>query len=96
MIAVVGLPGDCDSASQLSVPLSAIVRPPGGGADYTVYVVDKREDRTLVHRRPVKLGPVLGNRVIVIEGVTQGETIVVKGTTQIIDGEQVRILPEAG
>lgn len=96
MIAVVGLPGQHDSASHLIVPLSAIIRPPGDGPEYTVYVVDKQEGRTLVHRRPVKLGPVLGNRVIVIEGVTQGETIVVKGTTQIVDGEQVRVLPEAG
>jgi RND family efflux transporter MFP subunit len=96
MIAVVGLPGHRDSASHLSVPLSAIVRPPGDEAAYTVYVVDKQEGRTVVHRRPVKLGPVLGNRVIVTEGVAQGETIVVKGTTQIVDGEQVRVLPEAG
>jgi RND family efflux transporter MFP subunit len=96
MIAVVGLPSDRDSASYLSIPLSAIVRPPGETAAYAVYVVDLQEGRPLVRRRPVKLGPVLGNRVIVIEGVTQGETIVVKGTTQIVDGEQVRILPEAG
>jgi hypothetical protein len=34
--------------------------------------------------------------VIVIEGVAQGETVVVKGTPQIVDGEQVRILPEGG
>jgi len=96
MIAVVSLPGQRDSASHLIVPLSAIIRPPGDGPEYTVYVVDKQEGRTLVHRRPVRLGPVLGNRVIVIEGVTQGETIVVKGTTQIVDGEQVRVLPEGG
>jgi RND family efflux transporter MFP subunit len=96
MIAVVGLPGDRDSGAHLSVPLSAIVRPPGDDAAYTVYIVDKQEGRTLVHRRPVELGPVLGSRVIVTEGVAQGETIVVKGTTQIVDGEQVRILPDGG
>jgi RND family efflux transporter MFP subunit len=96
MIASVGLPIERDAAPHLTVPLSAIVRPPGDAAGYTLYVVDKQEDRTLVRRRLVKLGPVLGNRVIVIEGVAQGETVVVKGTTQIVDGEQVRILPEGG
>jgi multidrug efflux pump subunit AcrA (membrane-fusion protein) len=69
------------------------VRPPGA-VEYTVYVVENQEGRTLIHRRSVKLGPVLGNRVIVTDGVAQGETIVVKGTTQIVDGEQVRVLPD--
>ncbi len=96
MIAVVSLPDGRDSTPRLIVPLSAIVRPPGGGAEYAVYVVDEQEGRSLVHRRPVKLGPILGNSVIVSEGLTQGQTIVVKGTTQIVDGEQVRVLSEAG
>lgn len=95
MIAVVSLPDGRDSTPDLIVPLSAIVRPTGG-AEYAVYVVDELEGRSLVHRRPVKLGPVLGNSVIVSEGLAQGQTIVVKGTTQIVDGEQVRVLSEAG
>jgi RND family efflux transporter MFP subunit len=95
MIAVVGLPGNADAAPRLTVPLSAVVRPPGA-TEYTVYVLEEQGGRSLVHRRFVKLGPVLGNRVIVTDGVVQGETIVVKGTTQIVDGEQVRVLPEAG
>ena len=95
MIAVVGLPDAGEATPYLTVPLSAVVRPPGA-AEYTVYVVENQEGRALIHRRPVKLGPVLGNRVIVTDGVAQGETIVVKGTTQIVDGEQVRVLPEAG
>ena len=61
-----------------------------------MYVVENQEGRALIHRRAVKLGPMLGNRVIVTDGVAQAETIVVKGTTQIVDGEQVRVLPEAG
>ncbi|MGD9728193.1 MAG: efflux RND transporter periplasmic adaptor subunit [Nitrospiraceae bacterium] len=95
MIAVVSLPDGRDSTPGLIVPLSAIVRPPGG-AEYAVYVVDEQEGRSLVHQRPVKLGPVLGNNVIVSEGLAQGQTIVVKGTNQIVDGEQVRVLSEAG
>jgi RND family efflux transporter MFP subunit len=96
MIASVSLPGDYDSPPRLAVPLSAVVRPPEQDAGYAVYVVDQQEGRAIAHRRPIKLGPVLGNNVIVTEGVTQGETIVVKGTTVIVDGEQVRVLPEAG
>lgn len=95
MIAVVGLPGNGNTAPRLTVPLSAVVRPPGA-TEYTVYVLEEQGGRSLVRRRFVKLGPVLGSRVIVTDGVVQGETIVVKGTTQIVDGEQVRVLPEAG
>lgn len=93
MIAVVGLPGDRDSTPRLTVPLSAVVRPPDA-AEYTVYVVEEQDGRTLARRRFVKLGPMLGNRVVVTDGVARGEAIVVKGATQIVDGEQVRILPD--
>lgn len=95
MIAVVGLPGARDSTPRLTVPLSAVVRPPGT-VEYTVYVVEKQEGRTLARRRFVKLGSVLGNRVVVTEGVARGEAVVVKGTTQIVDGEQIRVLSETG
>jgi RND family efflux transporter MFP subunit len=95
MIAVVDLPPAQEAPHALTVPLSAVVRPPGQ-REYTVYVVETREGETVVHRRSVKLGSVMGNRVVVAEGLTRGDTIVVKGTTQIVDGEQVRVLPETG
>jgi RND family efflux transporter MFP subunit len=94
MIAAVSLPGNHDSTPRLAVPLSAIVRSPEHDAGYAVYVVDPQEGRAVARRRSVKLGPVLGNSVIVTEGIAPGESIVVKGTTVIIDGEQVRVLSD--
>jgi RND family efflux transporter MFP subunit len=96
MIAAVDLPGDQASAPHMAVPLSAIVRPSGGDKGYALYVVVSQNDRSIVHLRSVQLGPVLGNTVIVTEGVKPGEVIVVKGATLIVDGEQVRVLQEVG
>jgi RND family efflux transporter MFP subunit len=94
MIAAVSLPGNHDSTPRLAVPLSAIVRSPEQDAGYAVYVVDPQGGRAVARRRSVTLGPVLGNSVIVTEGIAPGESIVVKGTTVIVDGEQVRVLSE--
>ncbi|WP_447598250.1 efflux RND transporter periplasmic adaptor subunit [Nitrospira sp. Nam80] len=94
MIAAVSLPGNHDSTPRLAVPLSAIVRSPEQDTGYAVYVVDPQEGRAVARRRSVTLGPVLGNSVIVTEGIAPGESIVVKGTTVIVDGEQVRVLSE--
>ncbi len=96
MIATVDLTREPDSSSPMTVPLSAIVRPSGGDKGYAVYVVESQNDLAVVHLRPVELGPVLGNTVIVIDGVKPGEAVVVKGATLVVDGEQVRVLQGVG
>jgi hypothetical protein len=56
-----------------------------------VYVVkDERAER-----REVQLGPVVGARVVVEEGVARGERLVVAGQQQIADGQRV-VEGEAG
>ena len=92
MIAAVDLPRDPDSPSPMTVPLSAIVRPSGADKGYAVYVVESQHDQAVVHLRPVALGPVLGNTVIVLDGVKPGEAVVVKGAALVVDGEQVHVL----
>lgn len=96
MIAAVDLPGVDMSVSHLIVPLAAVVRPPGRAVQYALYVVDQQEGRAIAHLRPVQLGSMMGNNVIVTDGVKPGESIVVKGTSQIVDGEQVQVLREGG
>ncbi|MBI3797892.1 MAG: efflux RND transporter periplasmic adaptor subunit [Deltaproteobacteria bacterium] len=75
------------------VPLTAIVRSPHDPHGYALFVVEERDGTSLAHLRPVQLGEVYGNRIIVAAGVQVGERIVVTGATLVVDGERVRIIP---
>lgn len=63
-------------------------------------VVDLGEQRALfivrdgvAHRRIVELGPVLGERVVVAEGLEPGEPVIVEGEQRVAEGQPVE---EAG
>jgi RND family efflux transporter MFP subunit len=80
-------------SSEAAVPLSAVVRSPRNGTEYTVFVVDERGDRTTAHARAVELGPVEGNLVTVVRGLKAGERVIVMGAGLVNDGETVRVIP---
>jgi hypothetical protein len=42
-------------------------------------------------RRLVKLGPVLGDQVVIAEGLQAGETVIVEGQRMVSDGEAVHL-----
>ena len=73
----------------LAVPLSAIVRSPGGAAGYAVFVVDSRDGASTAHRRTVTLGQLLGNEIVVASGLTGGEQVILQGASIVADGERV-------
>lgn len=75
------------------VPLTAIVRSPHDPDGYALSVVEERDGAALARLRPVRLGEVYGNRIVVDEGVQVGERIVVTGATLVGDGERVRVMP---
>lgn len=65
------------------VPLEALV---DLGEQRAVFVVLDG----LARRRVVELGPVVGERVVVLSGVAAGEPVVVEGEQRIADGQAVR------
>ncbi|MCL4837027.1 MAG: efflux RND transporter periplasmic adaptor subunit [Thermoanaerobaculia bacterium] len=65
-----------------AVPLAALVDFEEGKA---VYVV--REGRA--ERRPVRLGPLVGDRIVVEDGLLPGERLVVEGQGQVSEGQRV-------
>ncbi len=72
----------------VSLPLSAIYAPTGGGT--YVWIVDG-DDR--VERREVALGELFGSdRVVVDRGVEPGERVVTAGVYRLQPGQEVRIL----
>ncbi len=44
--------------------------------------------------RPIVLGPSEGNRVIIQEGLTEGESLIVSGHRNLVDGQSVRVVKQ--
>jgi multidrug efflux system membrane fusion protein len=91
-IAAVRIPDASLGESAPVVPLSAIVRPPGGEG-YAVFVVVGDAGNQKAQLRPAVLGDIAGNGVEVSEGLTVGEPVVVTGATLLVDGEPVQVIP---
>jgi RND family efflux transporter MFP subunit len=79
--------------SQVSVPLTAIVRSPDEPDGYAVVVVERQNGREVARLRRVALGALIGNGVEVASGVRPGERVVVSGAQLLADGEAVQAMP---
>ena len=73
----------------LTVPLVAVTRING---QYFVYVAEKGDGGMLVARqRAVQLGPIVGNDYVVLNGLKEGEQLIVSGVQKIGDGMPVTV-----
>jgi multidrug efflux system membrane fusion protein len=80
--------GSGRGAGSVLVPAIAVMTDPDG-KDY-VWLVDGVELR--VHRRDIRIGPLIGpDQVQVLGGLAGGERIVAAGATQLTDGHRVRL-----
>jgi RND family efflux transporter MFP subunit len=72
----------------LTVPLLSVTRING---QYFVYVVEGGEGgMTVARQRAVTLGPVVGNDYILLDGLKEGERLIVSGVQKIGDGMPVQ------
>lgn len=75
------------ASNEVSVPLSAIYAPTGGGT----YVWVVRDGA--VHLQPITLGEIFGrNRVVVERGLEGGEQVVTAGVYRLQEGERVVVI----
>jgi RND family efflux transporter MFP subunit len=83
-----------ENTPGLTVPLVAVSRING---QYFVYVAEKGDGgATVARQRAVTLGPVLGNDYIVLEGLKEGEQLIVSGVQKIGDGMPVSVTAAGG
>lgn len=94
LVAKVSLPiGDADAAGgQTVVPVSAIVEADGDSA--TVYVLDTAQG--VARRKQVTVGPIVGDRVVVVAGLAEGEQVITDGAAWLTDGRPVRVVDQPG
>ena len=58
-----------------------------------MFVVTDEGGRQVARLRNVKLGEAFGNTVAVTAGVKPGETVITTGSTMVLDGVQVKVIP---
>lgn len=94
LVARVSLPiGDgTGPAGQTVVPVSAIVEADGDSA--TVYILDTAQG--VARRKQVTVGAIVGERVIVVAGLAEGEQVITDGAAWLTDGRPVRVVDQPG
>ncbi len=72
------------------VPVTAVSRV---GAQFFAYLVVGEGQSTKAAQKPLKLGPISGDNYVVLEGLQQGDKLIVSGAQNLTDGAKVAILP---
>lgn len=83
-------PGRNDSAGRFIVPPEAIGEDREGRFVFMIEPADN--DRTIVRRRPVRVGELTAEGLEVLDGLQNGDRIVTAGVALIHDGQQVKLL----
>ncbi len=92
-VAVAPGPASSATAGRPAVPLTAIVRSTTGNGGYATFTIERRGDAEIARLRPVALGDVIGNTIVVENGLSVGERVIVTGATLVTDGEAIRVIP---
>jgi membrane fusion protein (multidrug efflux system) len=75
--------------SAVTVPVSALRRGPAG--DHVFVIAQAEDGSTRVHVRPVRGGPVLGDDVVILTGLTAGEQVAASGSFKLYEAALVAI-----
>ena len=71
------------------VPVSALRRGPAG--DHVFVVAPDEQGKVRAHDRPVRAGPMLGDEIVILDGLKSGEQVAVSGSFKLREGVQVAI-----
>jgi membrane fusion protein, multidrug efflux system len=76
-------------ARAVVVPVSALRRGPGG--DHVFVVTPDESGKMRAHLRPVRGGPILGDQIVVLEGLAAGEQVATTGSFKLREAVLVSI-----
>lgn len=74
---------------QISKPMIPVTAMTRLGAQSFVFIVGKGPAGAMAQQKPVKLGELIGNNYVVEEGLNPGDTVIVGGTQNLVDGMPV-------
>jgi RND family efflux transporter MFP subunit len=70
----------------LVVPVTAVSRVSG---QFFAFVAEPKDKGLVARQRPVRLGPILGNDYVVLDGIKAGDRLIVSGAQNLVDGMPV-------
>jgi membrane fusion protein, multidrug efflux system len=73
----------------VSIPVNALRKDPGG--DHVFVLAEDKQGKTRAHLRPVRAGEVLGDEIIIEQGLTAGEKVAVSGSFKLRDAVLVAV-----
>lgn len=68
------------------VPVLAVSRI---GGQYFVFVAEDQNGKLVAHQKPLRVGEMVGNDYVVLEGIKPGDKVIVSGTQFLVDGALV-------
>jgi RND family efflux transporter MFP subunit len=71
----------------LVVPVLAVSRV---GGQYFAFVAEEHEGALVARQKPVRLGEIVGNDYVVLDGLAAGDRVIVSGTQMLADGATVQ------
>jgi multidrug efflux pump subunit AcrA (membrane-fusion protein) len=89
MIASIRVAGEGTEHPQLRIPIDALVHDPAHD-QYLVYALERKDGDTVAKAIYIRPGPLVGNQVSVLEGLTAGQRIVASGANLLRPGDQVK------
>ena len=79
-------------APGLTVPVVAVSRVSGR---IFAFVVDDGDDGPIARQRTLRLGPIVGNDYVVLDGLAPGDRLIVAGVQKIRDGAPINPTPQS-
>jgi RND family efflux transporter MFP subunit len=68
------------------VPILAVTRL---GGQYFVFVAEDQNGKLVAHQKPLRIGEMVGNDYVVLDGIKPGDKVIVSGTQYLVDGAPV-------
>ena len=68
------------------VPILAVSRL---GGQYFVFVAEDQSGKLVAHQKPLRVGGMVGNDYVVLDGIKPGDKVIVSGTQYLVDGAPV-------
>jgi len=81
------------SRPAVMVPVSALRKGPEGDHVFVIVTVKEGEQRAQI--RPVRAGPIVGDDVVILEGLSAGEQVAASGSFKLRDGALLAVAPAA-
>jgi RND family efflux transporter MFP subunit len=70
-----------------TIPVLAVSRV---GGQYFAFVAVEEDGALVARERPVRLGEIVGNDFVVLDGIAEGDRVIVSGTQMLADGAPVQ------